>query len=109
MNNSALAPNRSDTALTLNGQPLAFESEANPYRAGGALVSMDVLRERLARGDVAAGGALPSEAELGAECGASRATVRRATHLDPGPDRHEPCRFSCPRLEVRLGSLDTTS
>jgi cellobiose phosphorylase len=36
------------TALTLNGQPLAFESEANPYRAGGALVSMDVLRERLA-------------------------------------------------------------
>jgi GntR family transcriptional regulator len=38
----------------------------------------DGLRERLARGDVAAGGALPSEAELGAECGASRVTVRRA-------------------------------
>jgi GntR family transcriptional regulator len=38
----------------------------------------DGLRERLARGGVAAGGALPSEAELGAECGASRVTVRRA-------------------------------
>ncbi len=38
----------------------------------------DGLRERLARGDVAAGGALPSEAELGAECGASRVTIRRA-------------------------------
>ena len=38
----------------------------------------DGLRERLARGDVAAGGALPSEAELSAETGASRVTVRRA-------------------------------
>ncbi len=38
----------------------------------------DGLRERLARGDVAAGGALPSEAELGADFGASRVTVRRA-------------------------------
>jgi cellobiose phosphorylase len=35
-------------SLTLNGEPLAFESEENPYRAGGAIVSMDVLRERLA-------------------------------------------------------------
>ncbi len=38
----------------------------------------DNLRERLARGEVAAGGALPSEAEIGAECGASRVTIRRA-------------------------------
>jgi cellobiose phosphorylase len=35
------------TALTLNGEPLAFGSEANPYRAGGAIVSMDLLRARL--------------------------------------------------------------
>ena len=39
------------TALTLNGAPLAFDAEANPYRAGGAIVSMDVLRERLAAGE----------------------------------------------------------
>ncbi len=36
------------TALTLNGDPLAFEREANAYRVGGATVSMDVLRARLA-------------------------------------------------------------
>ena len=35
------------TALTLNGAPLDLEVEENPYRAGGAVVSMDVLRERL--------------------------------------------------------------
>ena len=33
--------------LTLNGQPLGFESQANPYRAGGAVVSIDALRARL--------------------------------------------------------------
>ena len=38
------------TALALNGAPLAFEREANPYRAGGAIVAMDVLRARLAAG-----------------------------------------------------------
>jgi hypothetical protein len=36
------------TALTCNGAPLAFEAEANPYRAGGAVVAMDALRARLA-------------------------------------------------------------
>jgi cellobiose phosphorylase len=36
------------TALTCNGAPLAFETEANPYRAGGAIVAMDALRARLA-------------------------------------------------------------
>jgi cellobiose phosphorylase len=36
------------TALTCNGAPLAFETEANPYRAGGAVVAMDALRARLA-------------------------------------------------------------
>jgi cellobiose phosphorylase len=36
------------TALTCNGAPLAFESEANPYRVGGAVVAMDALRARLA-------------------------------------------------------------
>ncbi|MGH7288831.1 MAG: GH36-type glycosyl hydrolase domain-containing protein, partial [Myxococcota bacterium] len=36
------------TALVLDGQPLAFEREENPYRSGGAVVSMDVLSERLA-------------------------------------------------------------
>jgi cellobiose phosphorylase len=35
------------TALTLNGEPLAFEIGANPYRAGAAIVSMDGLRARL--------------------------------------------------------------
>ncbi len=38
------------TELTCNGAPLAFESEANPYRAGGAVVAMDALRARLAAG-----------------------------------------------------------
>ena len=36
------------TALRCNGTPLAFETEANPYRAGGAVVAMDALRARLA-------------------------------------------------------------
>jgi len=38
------------TALTLNGEPLAFATEANPYRAGAAVVSMDALRARLVAG-----------------------------------------------------------
>ena len=42
------------TALTRNGEPLAFEIGANPYRAGAAVVSMDALRARL----VAAGNTL---------------------------------------------------
>lgn len=37
-------------ALALNGSPLPFAREDNPYRTGGAVVAMDVLRERL-RGD----------------------------------------------------------
>jgi hypothetical protein len=42
-------------ALTLNGVALAFEREANPYRPGGAVVSMAALRERLgASGNVLA-------------------------------------------------------
>lgn len=36
------------------------------------------LRSRLAEGEVEAGGALPSEAELGEEYGVSRVTIRRA-------------------------------
>ena len=39
------------TSLTLNGTPLSFTREANPYREGGARVAMDVLRERLRGGD----------------------------------------------------------
>ena len=39
------------------------------------------LRAQLARGDVAAGGALASESEIGAAFGASRATVRKALEL----------------------------
>ena len=50
----------------------------NDHPAARCGQNLDGLRERLARGDVAAGGALPSEAELGLECGASRVTVRRA-------------------------------
>jgi GntR family transcriptional regulator len=38
----------------------------------------DQLRARLADGEVGAGGALPSEAELGDDFGVSRVTVRRA-------------------------------
>ncbi len=38
----------------------------------------DGLRAQLAHGDFAAGGALPSEADLGAAYGVSRVTVRRA-------------------------------
>jgi cellobiose phosphorylase len=35
------------TALVLDGRPLAFERQENPYRMGGAAVSMEALRERL--------------------------------------------------------------
>jgi cellobiose phosphorylase len=35
------------TAITLNGAPLPFEREANPYRTGGAEVSMAAVSERL--------------------------------------------------------------
>ena len=38
------------TALTLNGTELAFRREANPYRLGGAQVSMAVLQQLLADG-----------------------------------------------------------
>jgi cellobiose phosphorylase len=38
------------TALALNDRPLDFEREENPYRSGGAVVSMDALHERLAAG-----------------------------------------------------------
>jgi cellobiose phosphorylase len=34
-------------ALALNGSPLSFVREAHPYREGGAVVTMDLLRERL--------------------------------------------------------------
>jgi hypothetical protein len=34
-------------ALTLNGEALPFEREANRYRTGGAVVSMAVLCARL--------------------------------------------------------------
>lgn len=35
-------------ALALNGAPLAFTAESNPYRRGGARVAMADLRQRLA-------------------------------------------------------------
>jgi cellobiose phosphorylase len=35
-------------ALWLDGRPLAFEREANPYRLGGAEIPISVLRERTA-------------------------------------------------------------
>jgi cellobiose phosphorylase len=38
------------TALWLNGRPLAFESEPNPYRAGGAQLSLETLRDGLVAG-----------------------------------------------------------
>jgi cellobiose phosphorylase len=38
-------------SLALNGAPLAFEREPNPWRTGGAVVSMPVLRERLRDGE----------------------------------------------------------
>ena len=38
------------TALVLNGAPLPFTRDVNPYRAGGAVVALGDLRERL-RGD----------------------------------------------------------
>jgi cellobiose phosphorylase len=38
------------TAILLDGRPLAFEVEPNPYRPGGAEVSVEMLRERLAPG-----------------------------------------------------------
>jgi cellobiose phosphorylase len=37
------------TALTLDGQPLAFEREPNPYRPGGAEIAMSALGESHAR------------------------------------------------------------
>jgi cellobiose phosphorylase len=37
-------------ALALNDRRLAFEREDNPYRAGGAALSMDALREGLVDG-----------------------------------------------------------
>jgi cellobiose phosphorylase len=37
-------------ALWLNGAALPFAREANPYREGGAVVPLDVLRERLREG-----------------------------------------------------------
>ena len=33
--------------LTLNGEPLAFATAANPYRAGAAVIAMEELRARL--------------------------------------------------------------
>ena len=38
------------TALTLNGSALAFEREENPYRTGGAVVSMTAVRALLTTG-----------------------------------------------------------
>jgi cellobiose phosphorylase len=37
-------------ALTLNGRPLAFDVEANPYRPGGALVRTHALQRALGEG-----------------------------------------------------------
>jgi hypothetical protein len=34
-------------SLTLNGEPVLFVREANPYREAGAVVAMDELRGRL--------------------------------------------------------------
>lgn len=34
-------------ALTLNGEPLPFDRETNPYRVGGAEVEMNLLRSRM--------------------------------------------------------------
>jgi GntR family transcriptional regulator len=47
---------------------------------GRAATVAQQLRERIALGDVGAGGALESEAALGARFGVSRVTVRRALH-----------------------------
>jgi len=44
------APGCGPTSLALNGRPLAFEREHNPYRTGGAEVSMDVFSGRLREG-----------------------------------------------------------
>jgi hypothetical protein len=38
-------------ALLLNGTPLPFLRDANPYREGGAVVAMDALSERLRDAD----------------------------------------------------------
>ena len=38
-------------ALVLNGAPLPFTREPNPYREGGAVVAMDALNARLRGGD----------------------------------------------------------
>jgi 1,2-beta-oligoglucan phosphorylase len=35
------------TAITLNGMPLSFDREANPYRAGGVELSMEAVRDLL--------------------------------------------------------------
>jgi cellobiose phosphorylase len=39
------------TALRLNGRPLDFAVEPNPYRPGGAELSLEALRERLGAGE----------------------------------------------------------
>ena len=36
--------------VTCNGRPLAFDREPHPYRTGGVVIPMDVLRERLRDG-----------------------------------------------------------
>jgi len=33
--------------VTCNGRPLAFERESHPYRTGGVVIALDVLRKRL--------------------------------------------------------------
>jgi cellobiose phosphorylase len=37
------------SALAIDGRPLAFEREPNPYREGGAMVASAALRERPGR------------------------------------------------------------
>jgi 1,2-beta-oligoglucan phosphorylase len=37
-------------SVTCNGRPLAFDREPNPYRTGGVVIPMDVLREHLRDG-----------------------------------------------------------
>ena len=36
--------------VTCNGQPLSFDREPHPYRTGGVVIPLDVLRERLRDG-----------------------------------------------------------
>jgi cellobiose phosphorylase len=52
-------------ALILNGEPLPFTREPNPYRTGGACVAMDVVRERLGDGLGPPGGGNRLQIELG--------------------------------------------